>query len=840
MADQLSYRVTADEANLLNLMQEAVYLIDSEQNLLFLNRQVEQRLGFSNSDVAGRKCFELFGRGGCCRDRCPVARIIHSPHRNVKHQVTLQPKEGPPQTFLFDAQPFVKEGVILGTLIFLHNSSPDRHSNPLASQDGGPDQERIRETIHGAGLRDIFNLADLERMVSVFAEIHGITSAIFDDRMEMVTDVYNFSDSCLMVRSRKEGLARCLQSDERLLHSALENRPSTLRCMSAGLMDAVAPIVIEGKRLGTWALGQVMVDGEFDEKCFRAFAEEIGLVPDAYLAALEKQTRMPMAKMEKLAEFLVLLTKMLGQVGLNHLVLNRLHEQLQREKELLAVTLRSIGDGIVTLDAQGKVLLLNSIAEKMTGWPSEEAIGRGVEEVVHLVHPHDKGQRIMPQNIAELFYDQAQLNSLCPLLIARSGREYSVVPSLSEISHLNGEKGGQVLVLHDITELKQLQENLLQSQKMEAIGTLAGGIAHDFNNMLNAILGYAQLSLRAHDLPNALRENLQQIVRAGTRAANLVQQILTFSRKNEQQRKVLFLQPLIKESLAFLRSTLPANIVVRQNVDGQCGAVLANPTQIHQVIMNLCANARYAMLDNGGILGIELEEATLDGASANAVAGLQAGRYARLTVRDNGQGMDSLTQARIFEPYFTTKPIGQGTGLGLSTVHGIVKANLGAITVQSSPGQGTEFTIYFPIAQGTERAELTEKIADAFHKVGGKVLLVDDEEMLVQLAISELTALGCEVSAFTDSEMALAAFVAAPGKFDALITDQTMPKLSGTQLAAKVLAMSPDLPVILTTGFSETVDAEKAKAMGIREFLEKPVSLTDFCQALSRVLPPRC
>lgn len=836
MTDPLSYRVSADEANLLNLMGEAVYLIDHEQNILFLNQRLEELLGFSSSEALGRKCFELFDREGCCRTHCPIPRIIHSPQRYVTHQVTLHPKQGGELSLRFEARPFVKEGKIEGTLIFLRKRGAELQGDPLASQEEEP-KKIIRETIRTADLREIFNLADLERMVSVFAEIHGVTSAIFDERMELVTGVYNFSESCLLVRGREEGLARCLRSDERLLQSARENNPSTRQCLSAGLMDAVAPIVLGGKRLGTWALGQVMIEGADDEGRFRAFAEEIGLEPEAYLVALERQTRLPMAKMEKLAEFLALLTKMLGQAGLNHLILNKLHGQLQEEKGLLAATLGSIGDGIVTLDGEGRVLLLNSIAEKMTGWPSEEAIGREVAEVVHLVHPHDKGRRIMPQNIAELFYDQAQLNALCPILIARSGREYSVIPSISEIAGVGGEKTGQVLALHDMTELKQLQENLLQSQKMEAIGTLAGGIAHDFNNMLNAILGYAQLSLREQDMPESLRENLQQIVKAGMRAATLVQQILTFSRKKEQKKQPLFLQPLIKEALAFLRSTLPANISVRQRINGRCGQVLANPTQIHQVIMNLCANAKHAMLDNGGTLEIILEEVVFDQAGAGTLAGLQAGRHARLIVRDTGQGMDSLTQARIFEPYFTTKAIGQGTGLGLSTAHGIVKANRGAITVQSSPGQGAEFAVYLPLAQEATAAEAAGEISETLPKVRGRVLFVDDEEMLVHLGSDELTALGCEVSAFTDSSQALAAFTADPEGFDALVTDQTMPGLSGLQLATKVLALRPELPVILATGFSETVDAEKAKAMGIREFLEKPVSLADFSQALSRILP---
>ena len=838
MTDPLPYRLSADEANLLNLMGEAVYLIDPEQNLLFVNQPAEQLLGYTSSEAEGQKCFDLFGQGGGCRDRCPIPRIIHSPHRSVTHQVALHTKDGRELTFSFEAKPFGKDGEIIGTLIFLRERATERPVNPLASPPREP-HAFIEQTLHDAGLRDIFNVPDLERMVSVFAEIHGVTSAIFDDRMDMVTSVYNFSEACMMIRGREEGLARCLRSDERLLQSALENKPATLQCVSAGLMDAVAPIVIGGKRLGTWALGQVMIEGEYDAQRFRAFADEIGLDQDAFLAALQKQTRMPMAKMEKLAEFLVLLTRMLGQVGLNHLALNHLHAQLQQEKELLAVTLRSIGDGIVTLDSQGRVLLLNSIAEKMTGWPSQEAIGRDAHEVVHLVDPHDRTQRIMPQNIDALFYDQAQLNARCPILIARSGREYSVIPSISAISTPGQEQAGQVLVLHDITELRQLQENLLQSQKMEAIGTLAGGIAHDFNNMLNAILGYAQVSAREPGIPDSLAENLQQIIKAGSRAANLVQQILTFSRKNEQRRQALYLQPLIKESLAFLRSTLPSNITVRQRIDPQCGPVLANPTQIHQVIMNLCANARHAMLESGGVLEIGLAEVEIDLAMAKSIAGLKTGRYARFSVLDNGLGMDSLIQDRIFEPYFTTKEIGQGTGLGLSTVHGIVTAHDGGITVRSSPGQGAEFAIFLPVADRATVEEPMGGIVAPLAKMSGRVLFVDDEDMLVSLGVKVLTAIGCEVSAFTDSNAALAAFVATPADFDVLITDQTMPGLTGTQLAAKVLAIRPDLPIILATGFSEVVDGDKAKALGIREFLAKPVSLTEISQALGRVLIPR-
>ncbi|MFZ5775351.1 MAG: PocR ligand-binding domain-containing protein [Thermodesulfobacteriota bacterium] len=433
MTDPVPYRVSPDEANLLNQMREAVYLIDPDHNLLFLNQGAERLLGFPCAEALGRKCFELFGHGDHCRERCPIPRIIHSPTRGLTHQVGLRAKDGRELPLFFEAQPFVKEGEVVGTLAYVWEPTRDLPSDPLASQGQEP-AAYVQQALSEAGLRDLFNVPDLERMVKLFAEIHGVTSAIFDDHMEMVTSVYNFSEACLMIRAREDGLARCLKSDERLLQAAQENRPSTLQCVSAGLMDAVAPIVIGGKRLGTWALGQVMIEGEYDEARFRSFAAEIGLDPDGFITALRTQTRMPMAKMEKLAEFLVLLTQMLGQVGLNHLVLNHLHEQLRREKELLAVTLRSIGDGIVTLDGQGRVLLLNAIAEKMTGWPSHEAIGRDVAEVVRLVHPRDRERRIALREIAELCYDQAQLTTLCPILVARSGREYAVIPTTSEIA----------------------------------------------------------------------------------------------------------------------------------------------------------------------------------------------------------------------------------------------------------------------------------------------------------------------------------------------------------------------------------------------------------------------
>jgi PAS domain S-box-containing protein len=384
-------------------------------------------------------------------------------------------------------------------------------------------------------------------------------------------------------------------------------------------------------------------------------------------------------------------------------------------------------------------------------------------------------------------------------------------------------------------ERNKLEQRLAQAQKMEAIGTLAGGIAHDFNNILYPIIGFTEMVI--DDLPEDClqRKNLDEVLRAAQRASDLVRQILAFSRQREQDRKPLKVQPIIREALVLLRASLPSTIEICQDIDPACGAIMADPTQVHQIIMNLCTNAFHAMREQGGVLHISLADVQVAANDTSVDLALAPGAYVRLGIGDTGQGMTRETLGRIFEPYFTTKEPGHGTGLGLSVVHGIVTRHGGSINVVSEPGKGATFNVYFPrIEAAPPSAQApTEEPAPSGHE---RILLVDDEVQIVTMLRQMLEGMGYRVTARTSSIEALEAFRAKPDAFDLVITDLTMPQLIGTELARTILALRPGIPVLLCTGFSGLAVQEKAKEIGIRDYVMKPVVKSDMAKKVRTIL----
>ena len=427
-----------------------------------------------------------------------------------------------------------------------------------------------------------------------------------------------------------------------------------------------------------------------------------------------------------------------------------------------------------------------------------------------------------------------------------------------EIYHRNGsvhrlevteepvfDKHGQVTavegIAHDITkrisaekQLAKAQESLQQSQKMEAIGTLAGGIAHDFNNILTPIIGYTEIGQL--DLPEGSKgwQDSQEVLNAASRARELVQQILTFSRHTEKEKKPVLLQALVKEALKLLRASIPTTIEIRESIDPNCDAISANPTQMHQILMNLGANAYYAMRDTGGILAVSLAEIDIRPDNYIVKLDLQTGIHLRLEVSDTGTGIEKNQLERIFEPYFTTKPKDEGTGLGLSVVRGIVTSHGGHITVYSEPGQGSTFHVYLPVIvkhQATDEP-LSEEV------LGGteRILLIDDDEIIGCMEKEQLESLGYQVTALTSGIEAAETFRKAPQNIDLVVTDMTMPNITGAELSQELLKIKPDIPIILCTGFSELIDKDKATALGIQEYLMKPVGRKDLARAVRKVL----
>ena len=381
---------------------------------------------------------------------------------------------------------------------------------------------------------------------------------------------------------------------------------------------------------------------------------------------------------------------------------------------------------------------------------------------------------------------------------------------------------------------KRLETQLQQSQKMESIGTLAGGIAHDFNNILHSIIGYTELGLDDAEKGSPLHDNLQEVLIAAHRARDLVKQILTFSRQVDQRLKPLKIQMVIREALKLIRSSLPSTIEINQNISNTCGLVMADATQIHQVAINLLTNAFHTMEDQGGKLDVTLKEIDLDMDDLKDPAMLP-GSYVCLTVADTGAGIDKSILDRIFEPYFSTKEKDKGTGLGLAMVHGIVKSYGGDLRVYSEPGKGSAFHVYLPVIQTRAETKETRVVSPV---EGGKerILLVDDEEQIVRMSQQMLERLGYHVTARTSSIETLEAFRAAPDKFDLVITDTTMPNMTGIELARKLMEIRSDIPIIICTGFSEKISADKATAMGIRGYVMKPIVKSELAKKMREVL----
>jgi signal transduction histidine kinase/CheY-like chemotaxis protein len=383
--------------------------------------------------------------------------------------------------------------------------------------------------------------------------------------------------------------------------------------------------------------------------------------------------------------------------------------------------------------------------------------------------------------------------------------------------------------------LAQSERQLQQVMKLQAIGTLAGGIAHDFNNILFPIVGYTELTMDDIPADSQARKNLEEILKATNRAKGLVQQILTFSRQGGQERKPLKVQFLIKEALKLLRATIPSTIEIECNVTDECGPILGDPTQIHQVVMNLCTNAYHAMQQTGGKLEVTLKEIDISYEKSVERVGMKVGPYLELTVKDAGHGMEPEVLERIFEPYYTTKEQGKGTGLGLSVIHGIIKNHGGDISVSSQPGKGTTFSVYLPVIDDIE-VETEPRETAAASQGSEHILLIDDEKQIIDIEQQLLERLGYKVTPKTDSEEALEEFAAMPDRYDLVITDMTMPKMTGDQLARELMGIRPDIPVILCTGFNESITEEKALAMGIDKFIMKPIVKDELANAIRTVL----
>ena len=481
--------------------------------------------------------------------------------------------------------------------------------------------------------------------------------------------------------------------------------------------------------------------------------------------------------------------------------------------------------GTYQVTKEGRFIMANRKMAEIFGYESEEAFLTNVDDITNLYANPEERSEILKEIDEKGFVADKEVEF-------RKKDGSSIWAKLFTTLFRDKEDTIYEGLMQDITKHKILETKIQQTQKMEAIGTLAGGIAHDFNNILFSITGYSELAIDDIGNKALLRDSLQEIATAGKRAKDLVQQILTFSRQADQELRPVQLKLITKEVLKLLRASMPTTIEIRQNLQSEETAQ-ADPIQIHQLLMNLCTNAAHAM-PNGGVLTVNLEDSALRSDDIKAFPDIKPGLYIKLSVSDTGHGMEPDVLNRIFDPFFTTKNKEEGTGLGLSVVHGIVKSHGGTITVQSEPDKGTVFIILLPAIE--KRTQLKEEIEKPLPRGTETILYVDDEVALAKMAKKLIESLGYEVVTMTSSVDAIELFESNPDEFDLIITDMTMPKMTGDKLAEEMLRIKPGIPIILCSGFSSNIDKDRAMAMGIRAFIFKPILKRDIAEAIRMVL----
>ncbi|WP_163339784.1 PAS domain S-box protein [Desulfopila sp. IMCC35008] len=513
-------------------------------------------------------------------------------------------------------------------------------------------------------------------------------------------------------------------------------------------------------------------------------------------------------------------------------------EELSKQKKLFETMFNTIPSGVIITNTNREIQLANKGMESTFGYNPNELLGK-TTEMFYANQDHYQHTGVV------VFGKKAQKQGDQYITYYRN-KKGLVFPGETFGAKLFDEDGrwlGNLGIMRDITErIRQederimLQKQLSHAQKMESIGALAGGIAHDFNNILGAVLGYAEMVQDDCPAGSTMRGHIDQVIKASHRAKELVKQILAFSRQTETEEKTLQPALIIKEAMKMFRASLPATIDIQQNIDPEVGQILADPTQIHQIVTNLCTNAFHAMEETGGTLTISLKNQELTHTDLFSEPEVQPGLFVHMSVSDTGSGIAPEVMKKIFDPYFTTKEVGKGTGMGLAIIHGIVKRSGGFVSCQSSPEEGTTFHVYLPINANTVSGETATEPVDLIQPGNERILFIDDEEMLAEMAKSMLERLGYNVTIKTNSIEALKTLQNQPDQFDLVITDQTMPGMTGSDLASRILQIRAGMPIILCTGFSNQISEEKARICGIKGFAMKPLAKIDLAALIRKVL----
>jgi len=688
-------------------------------------------------------------------------------------------------------------------------------------------------------LADIIDDQALQSMMEKFYGLTKIGGAIVDVSGKVLASV-GWQDICAKFhRAHPETLKNCIESDTVLSSGVLAGNFKPYHCKN-NMWDMVTPIEVGGRHMGNIFIGQFFYEGESpDHEQFRIQARRYGFDEAEYLAALERVPFWSRETIDTAMAFYAEIAGLISSLSYSTVKLSRAISQkdvmlrrLVASEERFRVIATYTPDHILIQD---KDLRYVWVLNPQLGLTEKDMIGK--TDFDFLSKEDAAVLTVMKKGVLETGKPEFARVPLTSFKGDVQHFEGSYIPKRDQ----EGKIDGLIGYFRNVTERvegeeqrKKLEAQLLQSQKMESVGTLAGGIAHDFNNILGIILGNTELAL--DDVPerNPSRQNLDEIRKACLRAKDVVRQILSFSRKSEIEQKPFNIAFVVNESLKLLRASIPASIDIRQDISNDSDNILGDPTQIHQIMINLCTNAAHAMEAEGGMLEVALKNTEVDEDAASLYPELSAGHYLQLCVSDTGDGIGPEVINRVFDPYFTTKDVGKGTGMGLAVVHGIVKSHRGSISVESEPGKGATFKILFPAVKKKIGDE--PKNAQELPTGNERILFVDDEESMVNLNQQRLERLGYKVIPKTDPLEALEYFSANPDQIDLLITDMTMPKMTGDRLTREILKIRPDMPIIICTGYSSRISEDKVQELGIRRYIDKPIEMLTLAMSVREVL----
>ena len=809
-AEEAILRAKEEWERTFDAVPDLVTILDNEYRIVRANKAMADRLHLTSEQCIGLKCYEAVHGGSQPPALCPHALTCRSGQQHIAeiHEPRLEGDFLVSTTPLHDAQ-----GRLIGSVHVARDIT---------------ERKRAEEALRKAH-------DELERRVEErTAELKGVVEALQDEMAE-----------------RREA------EDE------LRKTKAVLEKTMASLVDAVFVVEPVSRTIVTCNKAVERMFGYTEEEVVGRHTEFLYVNGNMYeelgrrlFPVLDAggvyHTEYPMRRKDgsifpaeiTVSEMVDDSGKRSGVVSLVHDISERVHakeehmrlgaaiEEAVEERLRLITAIEQSSESIVIMDDAGVIQYVNPAFGTINDYLPQEVLGKNYFDILK-GDVRDKGFKKKAEDT--FCSDQSWRGHITR--DKKDGSSYELDVTISPVRDQSGNIINYSIIERDVTRETILEQHLLQQQKMEALGTLAGGIAHDFNNILMPIMINTELSL--YDTPEAspINQYLKTVLQAAQRGQDLVKQIIAFSRQKEQERSPIRITPVIKETLKFLRATVSKNIEIRENIADKSGMILGDPTQIHQVLMNLCSNAVHAMREKRGALEVSLADVEVDAHMLGKHLDLKPGPYLKLVVSDTGHGMDQAIMQRIFDPFFTTKKPGEGTGMGLAVVHGIVKRHEGAIITYSEPGKGSTFNIFFPRIEGDPAAETADLGAISMGEE--RILFIDDEEVQAQSGRHLLERLGYTVITKTDSLEALEAFRSKPDAFDLVITDQSMPGMTGIELAAKLMRSRPDIPIILCTGFSEVVDGKEAKAMGIREFMMKPFSARQLAETIRRVLDGR-